>query len=214
MVAKNTCHEIDFKQTDWGTDGKQAYRRQCIIEPYREYYNRQSIPQDKQYWTLCGAHTIKGLPMQGCELEQLTTDPHLIQAGQFVGVDNDLDIINSNKLALPEATWIHSDFADAIHNAKLFNPAIVHADTINMSHRAIDLILSIASRIEEHRGQVMLIANVVYKRPFKKGDPKQFAKSIIDLLDDRWRMSKQVYIYSRLNNKSSRMCAHALFYEP
>lgn len=38
----------------WSGNKKIIARQETIINQYRKIYNRQSIPQEKEYWTMCG----------------------------------------------------------------------------------------------------------------------------------------------------------------
>jgi hypothetical protein len=112
-------------------------RHQTIIAPYKTIF-QNSLPQNKQYWTMCSNHSDEqGNFQPHSELGQLLEES-LITENQFYGVDIEPNIIQLNKLAKPNVNWINDDFLRAMQKAfkeNNFNPGVVNADLISLKHR-------------------------------------------------------------------------------
>jgi hypothetical protein len=114
-------------QPEYHTKERKIYARSQVIEAYRKITGQQSIPENKGYWTLCNKQPNE----PGVEIVQLQ-EAGLIQKNQFFGVDNDIKnegIIESNRVAHPDANWFKGDWLEVIaDNFETFNPALVHLD--------------------------------------------------------------------------------------
>ena len=119
----------------WSGNKKIIARQETIINQYRKIYNRQSIPQDKQYWTMCGNLSDNNNNINhDSEYAQIIREG-LIQPHQFKGVEIDETIYKRNKQVLPNIEIYQDDFFKTLNrqaNQNQFKPAIVNADLINM----------------------------------------------------------------------------------
>ena len=204
---------IDYKMVDWSGSRKQDYRQHCIIDNFRDLFGTQSIQQD--YWTICGANTIGGLPNEGSEIAQLT-QAGLLTPERFHGVDRDPTIIEQNRLAYPDANWMHSDFVDAIHHNR-FTPSLVHADTINMPELASELARGVIGRVEDCQGRIMVVFNVVIKRPVDKNrrDLIRFLQLTLNHTTKKWFILNEIYIYKGAvsTRSGTHLAAYTLIYD-
>jgi hypothetical protein len=143
---------------------KHDARLATIIEPYRLLYG-ESLPKEKQYWTMCAECADgKGI-INGSELHQITSSG-LIQPEQFHGVDMNPEIIHTNKL-YQKSHWYNDDFLRAMEKAfhdGNFDPHIVNADLLNMPMKAANFIANILDFLyAAKQTDTMLVANVVLK---------------------------------------------------
>lgn len=114
------------KQPDYNQSSNKFYARKSNSEIFCHIRGLRSIPKNQYYQTLC--HFQDKSP--GSEIVQLISCGFL-HPDQFVGVDNDRDLIEKNKLHHPKATWLCGDWINVIYNQDNFNPAMVYLDTIN-----------------------------------------------------------------------------------
>lgn len=111
---------------------KHAARETTIIELYQNLRG-PSIPEDKQYWSMCAQCANKDGIIEGSELDQIVK-AGLIKPEQFHGVDTSKEIYDNNSL-YPVSHWYKKDFLlemKLAQEAGRFNPEIVNADLLNM----------------------------------------------------------------------------------
>lgn len=149
-------------------------REETIIGMYRKYFAR-SIPEGKQYWTMCGPHTKDGVFQQGSELGQLLQEKFITEE-QFFGVDIQKEIIEQNKTAKPKVNWINDDFLHAMKVAYKegnFNPAMINADFISLKERGSAIASQIMSFLEEIDCQdILFVSNIMLTNPHAFGGTK------------------------------------------
>jgi len=159
--------EVDYFNLGWDTPIKQAYRERCIINPYRELFNRESLPDDLWYWSICGnmqpSDGQDSGGRDGVEIGQLVKSG-LIRPSQFMGVDRDKEIINRNRMLWPEAHWITGNFSDVLHRDTKRKPAIIHADTTNLLGNVVGMVGDIIAYVEELDIEVMVVVNSLSQR--------------------------------------------------
>jgi len=116
----------------YADEKKAEARYQTVVTPCRDHFQSLSIPENKQYWTLCAGHFDKHYRLlPASELHQMLSLGLLKSSGQFHGVDRDEAIIAGNRRAVPEAHWHLEDFYQAMVNASVagdFRPAVVNYD--------------------------------------------------------------------------------------
>ena len=145
---------------DWSCQKKVSAREETIIKPWMDTFH-SPLPKGKQYWTMCGKCHDDGLPLHGCELDQLL-ESGIIKESQFHGVDVDPGVIEGNKKAWPDASWTLGDFRDVIFSCGSFDPGIVNCDTVNKPRKAARMIGDVMYLLDKRSsGDLMLVANVV-----------------------------------------------------
>lgn len=90
---------LRLNQKQFGTcERKREAREVTIIEVYRSIFDREALPLDRQYWTLCGqmVDAGTGLFQPFCELRHVVTQG-LVSPHQFVGVELNAEIHALNK---------------------------------------------------------------------------------------------------------------------
>lgn len=175
-------HSIQPNYSD--NPGKRNAREQ-IIEAYRKLTGLHSIPEDRNYWTLCNWQP----DTPGAEINQFT-DCGLIKKSQYYGIDNDIKkegIIDQNQETHPEATFFEGDWLQIIQqNYEIFKPGLVHYDsihtvartrfrktlatTMNLCYLPNTVVAATAMLTDGHSSRVF--------------DPGSLFKGIIDLLYD------------------------------
>ena len=160
------------KDPAWDDEKKIDSREQGIILSYHESFGRDSIPEDKQYWTMCGAYfneTTKE-KLHG-ELGQLT-DVGLIKPEQFHGVDCEEVTIKDNLEAYPDINWHHGDFKEVMGQAAYenrFDPAIINYDGVMQPEFGAKYLKSIMKFVDHNvKGELMLVANFMVNNPHSK----------------------------------------------
>jgi hypothetical protein len=149
---------------------KEQSRKDTIIDAYRETFDRYSIPDDRQYWTLCNfqADTEGNIPKLS-EVGQLI-DSGLIQLDQVHGVDLLPETIDHNRLYIPKANWYVGELYDQIlENLDIFNPAIVNLDTNCMAPKAIRICTKVLRLLNKAElTDVLIVLNVMLTNPRRK----------------------------------------------
>jgi len=120
------------KQPCYHTSLNKFYARRSNEDIFRFVRKENVIPKGQFYQTLC--HLQDNSP--GSEIVQLSSpnsdrDYCFLEKSQFVGVDNDSNLIELNRKFHPEATFLCGDWINVIYNQENFNPAMVYLDTIN-----------------------------------------------------------------------------------
>ena len=148
---------------DYGNCPKKRQARQdTIITQYRKYFGH-SLPEDKQYWTMCGNCTSDdGTLNEGSELGQLVSEG-LITYNQFHGVEIETDIYNKNILCNDEANWYCGDFHNTLSSAEKFNPGLVNCDLIYMPKIGAIYLAKIMALLHSAVDEVLLIGNFILR---------------------------------------------------
>ena len=193
----------------WSGNKKKIAREETIINQYRKIYNRQSIPQDKQYWTMCGNLSDNNNNINhDSEYAQIVREG-LIQPHQFKGVEIDETIYNRNKQVLPNIEIYQDDFFKTLNrqaNQNQFKPAIVNADLINMPEIGAIYISKIIALLSMMPGEIMLVANLVLDSPYisptrKKQDIDRFLVNLknqhkFNSFKHHWNFNNECYKYA------------------
>jgi hypothetical protein len=149
------------KQPDYNTSSNKFYARKSNQDIYRHIRGISVIPENQYYQTLCHLQDLS----PGSEIVQLTSI-NFLKPWQFIGVDNDENLIEQNRMYHPQAIWLPGDWVNVIRQQKNFNPAMVYLDTIN------ELRSPIAARILCQtmwlcRPKTLIIANFCANNPRK-----------------------------------------------
>jgi hypothetical protein len=193
----------------WSGNKKKIAREETIINQYRKIYNRQSIPQDKQYWTMCGNLSDNNNNINhDSEYAQIVREG-LIKPHQFKGVEIDETIYKRNKQVLPNIEIYQDDFFKTLNrqaNQNQFKPAIVNADLINMPEIGAIYISKIIALLSMMPGEVMLVANLVLDSPYisptrKKQDIDRFLVNLknqhkFNAFKHHWNFNNECYKYA------------------
>lgn len=196
----------------WDGEEKTNARAITIVDTYKEIFNR-SLPENKQYWTMCGAHfDINSEPVHG-ELNQILNS-NLIGKNQFYGVDRDETIISKNKRLYPLVNWFHGDFFETMElwiTKKKFNPAIINYDGVMQPKYGSKYIIKIFKLLDRtFEDEVLLVGNFVLVNPYCGSEKLTYTisealKIIIEthLFPDHWQVLPFAYRYggySKLSN--------------
>lgn len=193
---------------NWGSEEKRASRCQTIIAPHRKFFG-ESIPADKQHWTLCGAHFNEDGPIEG-ELSHLVSEG-LLQPNQFRGVDKEPDIIVENKQIHPDIDWREGDFRSVMLAASQsgeFDPAIINYDGVMELRFGIPYLARLFWFINDNvLGDLLFSVSMIMKSSYRQSKEKT-GEQFIDALErelggqyrDHWRMVRDYYYYPGANN--------------
>lgn len=162
------------KQPDYNKSSHKFCARKSNMDIFYYVRGLSKIPKNKFYQTLC--HLQDDSP--GSEINQYISSDFLMPP-QFVGVDNDEELIKINRKYHPQSLFIPGDWIDVINNQKNFDPAMVYLDTIN------ELRSPIASRILSKtmwlcKPKTLIVANFCANNPRKGNQGGQlFDENII-----------------------------------
>lgn len=173
----------------WDCPKKSNARLNTIIEPYNKFFGAK-MPKEKQYWTVCGQHTLEdGTFNNNSELGQILQHG-LITKDQFHGVDLNKDIIEANINVSPESHWYCGDFYNEIQN-ETFNPHIVNLDLIGMPKTQANYINDVFQFLTSFDGEMLLIINLVveYQRFV---DRNTTINELIDILNNKMSFRKSI----------------------
>jgi hypothetical protein len=201
----------------WSGNKKKIAREETIINQYRKIYNRQSIPQDKQYWTMCGdLSDKKGNINHDSEYSQIIREG-LIIPKQFRGVEVIKELYDNNVDVLSNIEFYNDDFFKTLNrqaNQNQFKPAIVNADLINMPEIGAIYISKIIALLSMMPGEIMLVANLVLDSPYisptrKKQDIDRFLVNLknqhkFNAFKHHWNFNNECYKYAG-NREHSRI---------
>jgi hypothetical protein len=193
----------------WSGNKKIIARQETIINQYRKIYNRQSIPQEKEYWTMCGNLSDNNNNINhDSEYAQIIREG-LIKPHQFRGVEIDETIYKRNKQVLPNIEIYQDDFFKTLNrqaNQNQFKPAIVNADLINMPEIGAIYISKIIALLSLMPGEIMLVANLVLDSPYispnrKKQDVNRFLLNLLNqhkfnAFKHHWNFNNECYKYA------------------
>jgi hypothetical protein len=210
----------------WSGNKKIIARQETIINQYRKIYNRQSIPQDKQYWTMCGNLSDNNNNINhDSEYAQIIREG-LIQPHQFRGVEIDETIYNRNKQVLPNIEIYQDDFFKTLNrqaNQNQFKPAIVNADLINMPEIGSIYISKIMALLSMMPGEIMLVANLVLDSPYispnrKKQDIDRFLINLknqhkFNAFKHHWNFNDECYKYAGNREQSRTSMGSYIFWK-
>lgn len=108
---------------------------------YREVTHLWSIPETRQYWTLCCRQSAS----PNSEINQ-NVRIGLHGHRQYHGVDRDRILIELNRRDHPDAHFYADEWLRAIETCESFRPGLVYLDTTSMLN---------------HRGALRLVANTM-----------------------------------------------------
>lgn len=204
-VAKKT------KQPDYHKSKRKHDARKIMIDLYRATTGLQTIPKDKQYWTLCNLQPDGDFVGFGSEINQILAAGLISKKSQFHGIDNNLDYILENKKVHPDANFYHGDWKNVVkfEMADAFNPAIIYFDTIySIDNR--DFISDLATTMNYAAPGTFIAANAVAEKLFcQKVYYDLVYKNLYNLVweKDKWKPIKGEYYY-----RSNRLMMCTLFF--
>lgn len=149
---------------NYDTLEKVKARHNSIIVPYRNLFSH-SLSPNKQYLTLTAEHDFNN---------NLSESRHLCDAGllttvkQYHGINNDIKIVNRNKINIPEANFWHGDIYQFIKERILddtFNPGIIYIDTTGEPVTQITKTLRIMQLLQYVFKDMMIVVNFILKNP-------------------------------------------------
>ena len=203
FLIKMTNNHPDFTHCP----KKLLARQTTIIDVYRKYLH-QSLPSQKQYWTLCATNVMNGELQEQSELGQIFSSG-LISLNQYYGVDYNEAVIEKNRQCNLNVNWICGDFLDSIkseYKKGNFNPGIINADFIWMPKKSLHYIVDIMDFLNHIKvSEVLLVCNMVLRNPYsgKSIDTQDFFDMIKSLKEFKikykqgnYRFLEDVTIYS------------------
>lgn len=200
---------------------KREARYQTIIKVYQKHYKNNSIPDNSQYWSVCGkcSHEIGKIDIN-CEPDQLIKYG-LIKPYQFYGVEIDSEIHKFNKECDKNINWLLGDFYEKMieySNHHNFNPAIVNLDTLLMPKNGGRYLAKIMYFLTTSCKETMLVCNLIMKTRRHVATVKDIVSSLENescfqgaMNIGKWNMYKNIYIYNGTGNTKTKMGSIILF---
>jgi hypothetical protein len=204
-----------------GCPKKLKARQETIIKMYRKYFS-DSLPEEKQYWTMCATHTDgDGQLLMGSELDQMLRDG-LITINQFHGVDIDLSIIDNNSKFLPQAHWYLGDFYNTmVKNINDFNPGIVNCDHLKMPQSGGAAYVSKCLAWLSGQNGLMFISNLILTPPRHNAScsPDEYIAELYKYpqfkyaMNHGWEYENNLYVYDGTGLESRTVLGTMVFYK-
>jgi len=199
-----------IKNAQWDSKTKRKSRFHNVIKLYETAFGVKSIPEGKQYWSMCGAHFNDDGPLKG-EFGQLL-EYGLIHKDQYFGVDIEEEIIEKNQELYPDTNWINNDFLESMMESKRkgeFNPSLINYDGIMQPEFGSQYFRNILSFIDYNvSNELLLIASFVLENPYSNSKRRSYtiddvAHNITKryLIPKHWVASPIAYIYQNLRTK-------------
>ena len=205
-MSRLSSSSIGFRNKDWGSEKKKAARSQSIFGVYRQVMERESLPDDKQYWTLAGKHTSPG-----CELPHAISDGLIHSHDQFHGVDYEADVVRHNRKSYPEAHWHKDEFTCALEKAKSFNPGLINFDMVCMVDNAcLGIAQALHILVEREVSGVMMAANFLLNNP---REVSAMCHSPLDVWEWFYRSASQGNTLRRAMNRGWEVHTKAYLYD-
>lgn len=209
---------------------KYIARYETIISLYQKLFSN-SLPAQKQYWTMCGLHVENGEFQKGSELAQIL-ESGLIQKQQFYGIDIDSTTIEANSIVIPDVKWIEDDFFSAMKKAyknQCFNPGIINADLLSMKTKGCAVVSQILDFIQDiNIEDCMLICNLMLVNPHHHGGRRLDTASIdaSEIISEfeknvsfvsawnkgNWKLYPDFYVYCGTGDRSRTLMGTFVFY--
>lgn len=191
---------------------KAKSRKETIINMYRLIFGN-SIPTNKQYWTLCNLQADeRGLIHDTSEISQLINSGLVENKTQIFGVDLLPEIIKHNKIYIPEVNWYCNDLYEQIvksNKENKFNPAIINIDLNCMMKRSIHIATQIINFLNWIKAKnVMVVLNSMINTPYKKANfnidfvKENYDNKLLFKVLETWNIVDKFYIYKGTGPKS------------
>lgn len=182
---------------------KASARDQSIIHPYRSFFRRQSLPKNKQYWSLSAKCAEGGSLIPGTELHHLL-ESKVISSEQFHGVDFSESVYVSNT-SYANANWHHGDIYNVmrrfVSDQNYFNPGVVNLDFTGEPKTCCPTFVNVLTLLESQGIEnVMVIGNFALDY-FHRKLTKQDALSAHNIVEELNKLSKFKKIYQNPDNR-------------
>jgi len=190
---------MKVNKNDWVREEKIKAREETIIKIYSVLFDQQSLPLDKQYWTLCSKCINDGKIIENTEPYQVINSG-LIRPHQFHGVEIEIEIHNINKTC-SDLNFYHGDLLSVLRQEAHkpdFNPAIVNADFFGTPITEAKKFLDILYLLRNQR-DIMVVGNFSLQAKHKKFVPDDIIielnkHSLVKEISKVWKYS-QCYEY-------------------
>jgi hypothetical protein len=208
-------------KTKYTANKKIIARSETIIDQFRDIYDLDSLPIDKQYWSICASNSnIDSTILKGGEYDQVLNSG-LISSQQFYGVDIVPNIINNNIVAIPDANWICGDFYETMvefNGNNRFHPGIVNCDMLVSPKYGSNYVSKILSLLNDGNfNDVMFVSNLILKSYTWEFTEDQLVDMLLKqpgikhAINSGWKIKNQVYTYWGSFGKRSKM-GSVIFY--
>ena len=211
---------MSYENQIWSGNKKIIARQETIIDQYRNLYQRNSLPEDREYWAMCGLLTDQnGLENKLNEYVQLN-DQGLIKPKQFFGVELQEEIYKKNINCYPNLNIFHGDFFKVLNkhaNESKLNPAIVNMDTIKMPKSAAEEFSKVLALLSNLPGETMLVVNICLKCRHLINDENNFLthlknNHLFNAFKHHWNFDNKCYKYAgNSEHKKTEMGSYIFF---
>jgi len=196
-------------------------RQQTIINVHRKLFGN-SIPKDKQYWSICGRCSYEnGKLVNLCEPDQLIK-AKLIRPQQFYGVEIEPTIYQFNKNSNRDINWLLGDFYDTMveySNHNKFNPAIINCDMLLMPKCGVEYLSRILHFITSLKiKNVMIVCNMIMKTRQHVAKAEDIISGLekescfqASMNECDWKIYNQFYWYNGTGKTRTKMGTIILF---
>lgn len=200
----------------WSSENKILARKETIIDTYKFLFDKTKLPDDLQYWSMCGNLTDNNGNLNSDSEYSQIINAGLINDKQFHGVEILEEIYQKNKLILPDLNIYHSDFYSCMNSAAIndnFYPGIINADLISTAQNASETIAKILELTSHFKLPTMVIANIIIDLPYGRSENKtrnvnkffNFLKEEgrFQRCHDKWNYLNKCYAYAGNSDKTN-----------
>ena len=202
---------------------KRESREETIIDAWRNKTGLERLPDDAQYWTICGKCSYEenvGELEPNCEPDQIIKSG-LALPSQIHGIELEEKIYRCNVTVKNGINWHLGDFYETIveyANDNSFNPAIVNADMLLMPDNAARYLAKIMRFLSHNDSEVMLVSNMVEEVRHLRSTVDDFIGSLekepnfqyaIDMAN--WEFVPNYYWYNGTGKTTTKMMTVILF---
>lgn len=208
------------KLPDWSSEKKLLARYETIISQYQNIFGTSTIPENKEYWTMCGkCGDNTGKLINGCELDQIINYKLISTPKQFHGVEIDGSVYRINSGTKIDANWYNNDFYNQLSRTQI-NPAIVNVDTVRMPEKGAAYFSKIMFLLGyKNVTNAMVIWNSIIKIRSHQSSVEDMIKEIEEnehfqsAYRKGWKMVEASYTYTGSANHNNTEMASLIFYK-
>ena len=150
-------------------------REETVIQAYRTLTGRESLPDDQEYWTLCGPLVDRyGAFSETSDLGHVLSSGIVRRASKAHGVERSLTTHENNFKAVEEhfprgyrPHLHHGDLIEVMKEASAsgyLNPGLVNLDTIHEPERASRLLGEVLNILNYLPGRKLVVLNTIVEQ--------------------------------------------------
>ena len=213
-------------------DRKHLAREETVIQAYRKLTGLESLPEDQEYWTLCGPLVDRsGAFSETSDLGHVLSSGLLRRASRAHGVERDPETYERNVQAVAQSfpknnrPHIHQgELLEVLQEASVSNclhPGLVNLDTLHEPPRAVRLLAEVLNILNYLPGRKMVVLNTIVEQKARgrKSGRNEIEAEILNnpfCLESvyHWNTFQEGYYYGGTGRKSRTTMLTTWYYSP